>query len=100
MSGKNSSRTKQSRPRNDLVKVPAAGLQEERKTSAVWPATANGSFQAKASQAAAAAVDPKLAFDLGMAQGGYGLARKTSRQSGSQRATTSAKPSGFGPGER
>jgi hypothetical protein len=41
------------------VKVPAAGLQEERKTSAVWPATANGSFQAKASQAGAAAVDPK-----------------------------------------
>ena len=32
-------------------------------------------------------------------KGGYWHARKTSRQDGSQRATTSAKPSGFGPGE-
>ena len=29
----------------------------ERKTSAVWPATANGGFRAEASQAGAAAVD-------------------------------------------
>ena len=33
-------------------------------------------------------------------KGGYWLARNTSRQDGSQRATTSAKPSGLGPVER
>jgi len=36
----------------------------------------------------------------GVVESAYGLARKTSRQLGSQRATTSANPSGLGPCER